>query len=116
MKALLAATAAYTCLTEVFSEQWPNAPHRVLRSAVAAAQAATDPIVARIETSAGALPVPRFSPLVPSTATSGNVAAMALYAGESVTQVTTVEPAAAIVAELVAGARQRLRELAHSKE
>jgi NAD(P)H-dependent flavin oxidoreductase YrpB (nitropropane dioxygenase family) len=116
VRALLIATADDTCLTEVFSEQWPNAPHRVLRSAIAAAQAATDPIVARIETGVGALPVPRFSPLVPSTATSGNIAAMALYAGESVTQVTTVEPAAAIVAELVAGAQRRLLEISRSEE
>jgi hypothetical protein len=36
---------------------------------------------------------------------------MALYAGESVTNVTSVEPAAAIVAELVAGAERLLREV-----
>ena len=35
---------------------------------------------------------------------------MALYAGEAVGDVTSVQPAAAIVAELVAGAERLLRE------
>jgi hypothetical protein len=54
------------------------------------------------------IPISRFSPIVPSTATTGNIGAMALYAGESVTHVTSVQPAAEIIAELVAGAEQRL--------
>jgi NAD(P)H-dependent flavin oxidoreductase YrpB (nitropropane dioxygenase family) len=116
VKALLGATAADTCLTEVFGEQWPNAPHRVLRSAVAAAQAADDPIVGRLALGGATVPIPRFSPLVPSTDTTGNVAAMALYAGESVTHVTAVEPAATIVAQLVAGAERRLRELTDRRD
>jgi hypothetical protein len=37
---------------------------------------------------------------------------MALYAGESVSDVRSVQPAAAIVAELVAGAERLLREAA----
>lgn len=36
----------------------------------------------------------------------------ALYAGESVSHVRSVEPAAAIMAELIAGAEQLLREAA----
>ena len=114
VRALLAATAADTCLTEVFAEQWPDAPHRVLRSAIAAAQMSADPIIAQVEIGGRALPIPRFSPLVPTTATTGNIAAMALYAGESVTHVTSVEPAAAIVAQLIVGAERRLRELVRS--
>ena len=35
---VLAASADDTVLTEWFSDGWPNAPHRVLRSSVAAAQ------------------------------------------------------------------------------
>ena len=116
VKALLGATAADTCLTEVFGEGWPNAPHRVLRSAVTAAQAARDPVAGQLAIGGASVPIPRFSPLVPSTDTTGHVAAMALYAGESVTHVTAVEPAAAIVAQLVAGAERRLRDLAHLEE
>jgi nitronate monooxygenase len=106
VKALLAASAADTCLTEAFSVGWPDAPHRVLRSAVEAAAAATDAVVGEIEIAGNAVAIPRFSPIVPSAATSGNIAAMALYAGESVTHVRTIRPAAAIVAELVAGAER----------
>jgi NAD(P)H-dependent flavin oxidoreductase YrpB (nitropropane dioxygenase family) len=109
VKALLSATAADTCLTEVFSEIWPNAPHRVLRSAVAAVQAATDAIVGETEYGGATIPIPRFSPFLPTVNTSGNIAAMALYAGESVTHVRKVEPAAAIIAELVAGAERDRR-------
>ena len=108
VKALLAATAADTCLTEVFGVGWPDAPHRVLRSAIAAAEAAPEGVVGAIELGGGTLPIPRYSAIVPSAATTGNIAAMALYAGESVTHVTSVQPAAEILAELVAGAQAHL--------
>jgi NAD(P)H-dependent flavin oxidoreductase YrpB (nitropropane dioxygenase family) len=109
VQALIAANAADTCLTEAFSEQWPDAPHRVLRSAVAAANATRDAVVGEIEFGGERLPIARFSPVVPTARTSGNIAAMALYAGESVTHVRSVQPAAAIIAELVAGAESDRR-------
>jgi len=109
VKALLAANAADTCLTETFSEVWPDAPHRVLRSAVAAVRAETNAIVGETEHGGARIPIPRFSPFVPNKSTTGNVAAMALYAGESVTHVRSVQPAAAIIAELVAGAERDRR-------
>jgi NAD(P)H-dependent flavin oxidoreductase YrpB (nitropropane dioxygenase family) len=108
VNALLAATAADTCLTDAFSVGWP-APHRVLHSAIDAAKAAPDDVVGEIEVGGATIPIARFSPIVPSRTTTGDIAAMALYAGESVTHVTRIEPAAEIVAELVAGAEQRLR-------
>ena len=101
VKALLAATAADTCLTEAFGAGWPDAPHRVLRSAVEAVHAATDAIVGEIELGGAALPIARFSPIVPTAHTRGRIGAMALYAGESVTHVRSVQPAAEIVADLV---------------
>src|SRR3970282_171371 len=45
VKALLASSAADTCLTEAFSVMWPNAPHRVLRSAIAAAEALAEDVL-----------------------------------------------------------------------
>jgi len=109
VKALLAANAEDTCLTEVFSEIWPNAPHRVLCSAVAAAQATKDAIVGETLHGGVATPIPRFSPFVPTAGTTGNIGAMALYAGESVTHVRSVEPAAAIIAKLVSGVERNRR-------
>jgi NAD(P)H-dependent flavin oxidoreductase YrpB (nitropropane dioxygenase family) len=111
-KALLAASASDTCLTEAFSVMWPNAPHRVLRSAIEAAEALTEDVIGEVRAAGQAIPVPRFSVLPPGADTSGHIEAMALYAGESVGDVNSVQPAAVIIAELVAGAEQLLREAA----
>jgi NAD(P)H-dependent flavin oxidoreductase YrpB (nitropropane dioxygenase family) len=112
LKALLAASAPDTCLTEAFSVMWPNAPHRVLRSAIAAAEALTEDVIGEVRVEGQAIPVQRFSVLPPSNDTTGHVEAMALYAGESVSDVSSVQPAAVIIAELVAGAERLLREAA----
>ena len=88
--ALVAAQADDTVITTAFSAYWPNAPHRVLRRCVDAG--AATPIDAR-------------SPMPPTRATPGPVEAMALYAGESVDGVFGTQPAAEIVAELLAGVR-----------
>ncbi|MEA2591914.1 MAG: hypothetical protein QOD62_1745, partial [Actinomycetota bacterium] len=47
------------------------------------------------------MPVPRWAPNTPGRATTGEIEAMALYAGQGVGAVRTVAPAAEIVAELV---------------
>lgn len=116
VKALLASSAADTCLTEAFSVMWPDAPHRVLRSAIAAAEALTQDVIGEERSGEQVMPVPRFSVIPPTLATTGHVEAMALYAGESVGDVTRVEPAAAIVSDLVAGAERLLRESSRLKQ
>lgn len=108
VEALLAASAADTCLSEAFSGMWPDAPHRVLRSAIAAAESSCEEIIGEARLGGQVVPVPRFSVICPSADTTGDVAAMALYAGESVTNVRSVQPAATILAELVAGAEEAL--------
>ena len=108
--ALLAASAADTCLTEAFSGMWPDAPHRVLRSAIARAEALTEDVIGEAHFGGQVIPVRRFSVIAPTLATTGHIDAMALYAGESVTNVTAVQPAATIIAELVAGAERLLRQ------
>jgi NAD(P)H-dependent flavin oxidoreductase YrpB (nitropropane dioxygenase family) len=112
VKALLEAGPGDTCLTEAFSEMWPDAPHRVLRSAIAAAQALPEGAVGEIALPGEVLPIQRFSVIVPTNTTKGHIQAMALYAGEAVSEVTEVKPAAEIVAELVTGAEKLLREAA----
>ncbi|HVH04674.1 MAG TPA: nitronate monooxygenase [Myxococcota bacterium] len=109
VKALLAASAEDTCLTEAFSVMWPDAPHRVLRSAIAAAEALPDGVVGEEPSDDGTFEIRRFSVVPPTRATTGRIEAMALYAGESVANVGDVQPAGAIVAELVAGAERLLR-------
>jgi nitronate monooxygenase len=105
---LLAATAEDTLHTEAFSVMWPNAPHRVLRSSIAAAEAAAGETVGEVDLPTGPMPVPRLSVVAPSRQTRGQIEAMALYAGQSVSAVTRVQPAAEIVRELVEGAEKLL--------
>ncbi|MEM7412179.1 MAG: nitronate monooxygenase [Myxococcota bacterium] len=108
VKALIDAHAADTCLTEAFSVMWPNAPHRVLRSSITAAEALSEDIIGEVQLSDQTLPVQRLSVICPSKETTGHIEAMALYAGESVTNVRSVEPAASIVSDLVSGATAAL--------
>jgi NAD(P)H-dependent flavin oxidoreductase YrpB (nitropropane dioxygenase family) len=84
VRMLLAATADDTVLTEWFSDGWPNAPHRVLQSSVAAAQKtgwrATVP---------------------PYRGVDRDPSDMAMYAGIGVGAVTVSQPAAQVVGDLV---------------
>ena len=75
VEAILAASAADTCLTEAFSVMWPDAPHRVLRSAITAAEALSEDVAGETRLGEQVIPVPRFflnyadrcAVLVPST-------------------------------------------------
>jgi NAD(P)H-dependent flavin oxidoreductase YrpB (nitropropane dioxygenase family) len=109
---LLRARATETVLTTTFSTGWPDAPHRVLRSCVEAAQAFHGDIVGEQHLDSSTNPIPRFAPPPPGGATTGEIDAMALYAGQSVGMVGDVKPAAAIVAELAEGAERLLRRWA----
>jgi NAD(P)H-dependent flavin oxidoreductase YrpB (nitropropane dioxygenase family) len=116
VKALVEAGAEDTVLTDTFSVMWPNAPHRVLRSCVEAARACPKDVTGEIEITPGRrIPVPRFGVPCPTRETTGEIEAMALYAGESVGQVCAVEPAAAIVEELSQGAERLLRSAAPAR-
>jgi nitronate monooxygenase len=97
VEALIRAGRSDTVVTEAFGSNWPNAPHRVLRSAIDAAERLDTEIVATL----GEWEIGRFSSLPPSRDVVGNIGAMALYAGESVEGVTAVRSAAEIVAELL---------------
>ncbi len=112
VEALIDASAADTCLTEVFSGMWPNAPHRVLRSAIEAAQASSQDVVGETRLAGQAVPVQRFSVICPSIETTGHIGAMALYAGESVSNVRGVLPAAEIISDLVSSAERALGQAA----
>jgi nitronate monooxygenase len=93
---LIAASRQDTVLTGAFAIGWPDAPHRVLASAVAAAEG----LDGRTSATVGELEVPAFASLPPTRQAEGEIDAMALYAGESVDAVTARQPAAEIVAEL----------------
>lgn len=105
VRALVAAQSSEdTCVTDVFSQLWPGAPHRVLRSAITAVQRCVQDPIGEIRIGGRAVAVSRYSAIAPTRETTGHIDAMALYAGESVVDVHTVQPAATIIAELVRGA------------
>ncbi|MBY0525783.1 MAG: nitronate monooxygenase [Gemmataceae bacterium] len=109
-QALIGAEAADTVLTKAYSVFWPHAPHRVLRSCVQEAEALTGEEAGESVLAGVAWKIPRFATPAPTTAATGKIEAMAMYAGESVSQVRCVQPAAEIVRELADGAAQLLQQ------
>lgn len=107
--ALIRSQLGDTVLTTTFSQNWPDAPHRVLRSSVEAATAFDGDVVGKIPYGDETFPIPRFGTQPPTQQTTGSIAAMALYAGEAAWAVQRVEPAAEIVRDLADGAERLLR-------
>ena len=102
--ALVAADTDDSVLTEAFGVGWPDAPHRVLRSSIEAATAAPSDVIGETVPHGGQpLPMVRFGVSPPNRDTTGDIRAMALYAGRSVGSVDRVMTAAEVVAELSAG-------------
>lgn len=110
VRALLAAQPEDAVLTETFSRDWPHAPHRVLRSSIEAAQAGDGEFVAEMAMGEARMPIQRYAPPCPTLGTTGDLAAMALYAGQTVGSVTRVQPAGEIVREMAAEAERLLRK------
>ena len=113
--ALIAADAEDTLLTETFSVGWPDAPHRVLRSAAEKALAFAQPVVGESAPAwdpSTRSPVPRLASHTPTMLTSGAIEAMSLWAGESVGAVKQTQDAGAIVQELLMAAERVLRPVA----
>lgn len=99
--AVLDAAESDTELTEVFSLDWPDAPHRVLRRAADRARSGDHDPVGELTVRGRTEPVPRFATMPPTRAVRGDVAAMALYAGRGVGAVTAVRSAVEIVHALL---------------
>jgi len=73
----------------------------VLRTAVNRVSEPGDDVVGTVTLADGSVPVPRGSGMPPSAAVLGDVAAMAQYAGTGVGSVTSIRPAADVMAELL---------------
>jgi len=101
---LLCAVATDTVLTTVFDVGWPNAPHRVIRNETFASWvAAGEPSDLRgrpgsedVIATRDDIPVERYSDAQATNRTTGDIEAMALYAGMSVSHVHRVTSAAEI--------------------
>jgi nitronate monooxygenase len=94
---------------DLYDVGWPDAPHRALRNATADAweEAGSPPPGARpgegepIATRSSGESIVRYASTTPLAGTTGDVDALSLWAGQSVALAREVQPAAAIVAELV---------------
>src|SRR5438876_4220254 len=109
---LIAAEAKDTILTEAFSANWPNAPHRVLRFCVGAVERFQGEFVG--ETAQPWAPEVRVPLHARDSVGAGKSAhgafeAMPLWAGESVDGVKRLQKAGEIVRELAEEAEKLLR-------
>jgi len=98
----------------IFDGGWPNAPHRALvndtvRRAVAAASDHRPGEHEVVAVRANGENVVRYSDVVPLKGMTGDVAELALYAGQSAALVRDIQPAAALVERLVVEAEAALR-------
>ena len=113
LNALIAATAEDSIYTRTFHVGWPEAPHRVLRSAIEAVESLQDDGIGTVINIGGThATVPRFAATVADKSVTGHVDAMALYAGQSVGSVKRLMPARDIVRELAEEAETFVRHSA----
>lgn len=116
---LLEATEADTVHAAAFGDDWYGAPHRTLRTPTLSRweQAGRPPRGARpgegevIAWQADGEPVRRYDDVLPAPGMGGALDDLALHAGQSVGLVQAIQPTAAIVRELVAGAAATLRRI-----
>jgi nitronate monooxygenase len=115
-QAVLDAVGDATVITDAFADcplcaTSPRA--RVLRTAVARLAELDDDVVGTATMGGERVPVPRGSGIPPSAGVEGRVDAMAMYAGAAVGSVTEIQPAAEVIAELMAALEGR--RPAHSR-
>lgn len=117
---LIAADATDTALTRMFGSQTPEFnPARVLRNRVVRewlpredqvpADTSDLPVIGHFDLGGEVVDMHKFSYLVPMReATTGDLEEMMLLAGQGVGLVTSIRPAAAVIAEITAEARDML--------
>ena len=105
-----------TVYGEPFNVGWEDSPHRALRnSTLDGWEAAGRPSSARpgdgdaVAVYADGTPVIRYSSVMPGPSMTGDLEALALFAGQSTGLIHSVEPAAKIVADLARDAEATLR-------
>ena len=110
-QALIDSSDDDTVLGTIFDVGWPNAPSRVLRNETVRSfeREGAPPRDKPVAFTAQGMPIPRFSSIPPTEGVTGDVAEMALYAGQGVGLVRRVEPAASIISRIVDEAESLLR-------
>lgn len=110
IQAIVDANGDSTEYTEKFSVMWEDAPQRVLRSSIEAAENSREEIVATIKFGDATVDVPKFSFFAPTADTKGDISAMAQYCGQGVGMINNVLPAAEVVSDLMDGAEKLLEQ------
>lgn len=108
INALIESDGEDAIYTEQFSVGW-EAPHRVLSGCIGAAEDLQDDIIGNIDFGGQQIEIPRNSVFGPMVTTTGNINAMAQYAGQGVGAILTCEPAADILRQLAEGAESILK-------
>jgi len=105
-RAIVEANADETVLSTDFSVLWPNGPQpsRVLRRAITAATALDHDTAGEVMVGGERVAVPKFAVFPPTTNTTGDIDAFAMYAGTSVGAIASIDPAADLVEALASGA------------
>jgi nitronate monooxygenase len=111
---LLGATEQDTVRTVLFGRDWPNAPHRVIRTPFVeqwrhhAGHPAVDDetLIGTTRVAGQEIPLPRFASMPPNLEARGDIDAMSLLAGQGVGLIHEIKPAAAIVREIMEEARE----------
>lgn len=101
-RAIVDADSEDAVWTTRFDGGWPQAPHRALRNSSLAADLARDVVARRADGEA----IRRYDDTVPLTGMTGELEALAMYAGQGVGTIRSVRSAAAVVSELAAGIPQ----------
>ncbi len=111
VQAVIRARAEDSVRTNKFHVECPLCPstHGVLRQAIEAADAFQGEYVAEIEFGGKRQQIARFRGVPPFKGFHGHIDAMACYAGQSVGDVKSIQPAAEIVADLVSDAESFIR-------
>ena len=117
---IAAAAETDTLYSTVFDGGWPDAPHRTLRNSTTAAwEAAGRPAPPRrpgegepVAVAPDGRPLLRYGDDPPLRGTTGDVEALALYAGQGTGIISVRSPAAQIVEEVAAQALETLSRLA----
>lgn len=108
--------------TDLFNVGWPNAPHRALRTRLHDEwEAAGRPpsgqrpgegdIIGKITTSGRSVDIVRYSAAMASAHFEGEIDLMPHWAGQSVSLVNDIKPAAAIVHDVIREAEEALERL-----
>lgn len=97
--ALVDAEAEEAVYSTRFSVFW-DAAHRVLQRSIDRAGAGSDPVVGRTMLAGEEIDVRRWTGLVPTEGSSGDIDAMPMFAGQGVGAVRAIEPAGDVVERL----------------